>query len=170
MSDHNTGLNPTDRPEITDEQTGLSTRWYFDVVVEFAYRIGERGIPVTVVLLSPDQRSDSGDQDERARDQILNDFARELRAATRRTDVIAKFDEERFAGLLMDCNAQGGIVFVDRISDLMGGALSLTISAGIAAYDEDMNEPGDLTAAAHRALDAARTGGGGQSTPPQRAS
>ena len=65
----------------------------------------------------------------------------------------------------MDCNLAGAVLVADRIDGLMDSIrekTGLTFSMGGAAFGLDMEEPGDLTGAAEKALQAARNRGSDQ--------
>jgi PleD family two-component response regulator len=65
--------------------------------------------------------------------------------------------------MLSDTPLEGGIVFAERVLSEIHSAFpdgSLTLSAGIAGYEEGMDSPARLLAAADQAMYAAKAAGG----------
>lgn len=132
----------------------------FDLLLEFAFGIADRGVPLSLVVMAPDGSM------EDAGAELLSALSRleaDLVGRTRRSDRIARRDGGRFVALLVDCNRQGAMIFADRMS-MAAGAFSLmsglTVSCGIATYREGMEGPEALERAAVRALEMARSAGG----------
>ena len=151
----------SDEIQFIDPQTGLSSRTRFDLIFDFAFSLGFRGVPLTLLVLAPD----IGTSAESSADVML-EIGRGLKGVTRQTDVIARLSENEYVGLLVDCNLSGGMVAADRLRAALGevtASLGVTLSAGVAAYDEQMNGRGDLIEAARSALSAARAAGGDRS-------
>lgn len=146
---------PTD-PRLADELTGLSNDWHFDILFDFAFVAGDRGIPLTLVLFEveglEDYRTSHGSDDA---DEALRHFAGLLAGTSREMDVAARLDQARFVSLLRDCNLQGGLIFVDRVQRLarsLEEEHGLTVAMGMAAYEDRMTDSGELMAAAEAAL------------------
>lgn len=83
--------------------------------------------------------------------------------AVRRSDLVARIDEARFAFCLLDCNLAGAVLVADRVDGLLDevrGTTGLRFSMGGAAFDLDMKHPEDLLGAAEVSLRAAQAQGG----------
>jgi len=83
---------------------------------------------------------------------------------TRSSDLVARFDEDKFVCLLPLCNIQGGLVFADRIRDTLEEftkRTGTTVSAGLASHrGEGDGTVADLLNALRQALVAAQSAGG----------
>jgi diguanylate cyclase (GGDEF)-like protein len=143
-------------PRLIDELTGLSNEWHFRILFDFAFAGGDRGIPVTVVLLEIEgfeayrQRKGSD-----AAADALRHFAGLLAGTTREMDLTVRLHGARFLTLLRDCNLQGGLVFADRIQrqvESLEEDHGLSVAVGMAAFEDGMEKPDDLLDAAKAAL------------------
>lgn len=139
-----------DHPVLMDPVSELPSRLHFDVVYRVVFAAGTRGFPITVLLME----APTLDSDEEIRE-----FARRLSAVTRRMDLLARFDENRFVALLLGCNVHGGRVAAERM------VLSLEpwlldregeMKVGVAALLPHMEEETELITEARRALTEAR--------------
>ncbi|MFP3949349.1 MAG: GGDEF domain-containing protein [Longimicrobiales bacterium] len=146
---------PTD-PRLVDELTGLSNEWHFQILFDFAFAAGDRGIPLTLVLFEiegfEDYRRHEGSD---AAAEVLRVFGKLLGDSTREMDVTVRLHGARFLSLLRDCNLQGALVFVDRIqleTSLLEEKYGLRVAVGVAAYEERMKVSDELLDAAKRAL------------------
>jgi diguanylate cyclase (GGDEF)-like protein len=162
-----TGTNgPGGHPALTDEQTGLPNRLHFDTVLRTLFATGQRGLPVSVILLEIDAADTwLGDTDPAAVARVLRLIRKTLVPIIRGTDLLARVDEGRFAVCLIDCNMAGGVLVADRIDGLMDGirkSASLGFSIGGATFDPDMAGPEDLMGAAEESLRTAQASGGNQ--------
>jgi len=160
-----------DQNPLTDPLTGLSSQWHFDVIFDFVFELGDRGVPMTLVLFEPDglaARIAEGGAD--AREAAVGGFGRVLAAGSRKMDLAARHGDDRLICLLLACNVQGGMVFADRIraeAEEFTASTGLTLSAGVAAYTGDMKERGELETAVVRSLEAAQLAGGDRIGLPQ---
>lgn len=138
-----------DHPVLTDPVTDLPSRLHFDVVYRVVFAAGTRGFPIALLLLeAPELESD----DERA------ELARRLSAVTRRMDLLARFDDERFVALLLGCNVHGGRVAAERMVLSLESWLKergAHMKVGVAALQPHMEVEGELLAQAEAALAAA---------------
>ncbi len=139
-------------PALTDALTGLPNRLHFDTVFEVVFAAGDRGIPVTLLLVEVEEASEA----------LLRDLGPALRGTSRQTDLLARVREDRFALVLLDCNLQGGRLVADRVDGVLAGfrERGLHYAIGGAAYTREMERPGDLVGAAEGALAAAKAAGG----------
>lgn len=147
----------TRRVELSDVPTGLTSPEGFQQLFKFAFSLGNRGLPPTVMLLAPD-----GDPSDWS-DTFLVDLGLALGLVTRRTDVVARLSDTEFVCLLVDCNTSGGIVAADRIRASMEeftARTGVTLSAGISTYAKWMESGDTLMAGARKALEVAQVAGG----------
>lgn len=148
----------------TDPRTGLANRWYLDLIFNFVFELGDRGVAMTLVVFALDGIDDyAAERGEEGREAVVEGFGKLLGDATRKIDVTARHGADRFQCLLLACNLQGGVVFADRIraeAVAFTKATGLTVSAGIASYSDDMVRRTDLEDAAARALGVAQAEGG----------
>lgn len=145
----------SERSALIDPITGLSSRWYFDLILEFAFPLGRRDIPISLVLCELQGIGPYVEHLGVSRDEALASVGRKLRQATRGVDVIARFGEDRVVCLLVGCNPWGAVVFVHRMRDVLhvpGEDSPLLLSGGIAEGTDDMSSPDELVNAAERAL------------------
>ena len=102
-----------------------------------------------------------------AGDDVLREVARRIQDAVREIDLPARYGGEEFAVLLPDTRAAKAQEVAERIREVVGatpidtrrGALSVTISAGVAVLDQDRGDLTTLLEAADGALYAAKEGG-----------
>ena len=151
---------------LTDEQTGLPNRLHFETVLEPVFATGQRGMPLSVVLLEIDGGGEWLQKaDPAAIARVFRNIRKTLVPVVRQTDVLARVGECRFAVCLLDWNMAGGVLVADRIDglkDSLGPATGLGFSIGGAAFDRDMDRPTDLLGAAEQALRVAQNRGANQ--------
>lgn len=160
-----------DKNSLTDPLTGLSSQWHFDVIFDFVFELGDRGVPMTLVLLEIDGLATHvAERGANAKEAVLGGFGRILAEGSRKMDLSARHGDERFMCLLLACNVQGGMVFADRLraeAEEFTASTGLTLSAGVAAYTGEMKERADLETAVGRCLEAAQLAGGDRVGIPQ---
>lgn len=159
---------PTD-PALVDSRTGLSNERHFRILYEFAFAAGDRGIPLTLALLTVNGGEGSSDAGEDV-DPRVQRMGALLSGASREMDVVAHMDDGRFLALLLDCNLQGGLIFADRMRGLVDSLREewdVTLSLGLAAYQEGMNDPDELLELVGRCLETARADGGDRVVTPR---
>ena len=132
----------------------------FDLLLEFAFGIADRGVPLSVVVMAPDNVPDEPGPELRS---ALTRLESDLASRTRRSDRMCRRPDGRFVALLVDCNRQGALIFADRMT-VAAGAFSLmsgcTVSCGIATYREGLESAEALESAANGALATAQAAGG----------
>lgn len=112
---------------------------------------------LSVVLFDLDNFKTFNDQHgHHAGDEALCGFAGVLTRTTRRMNLSARFGGEEFLSVLAGSDADGTMVFADRVRTALqarsfGGA-TLTVSAGVAVFHPGMRSPDELVAAADHAL------------------
>lgn len=149
---------------FTDILTHLPNRRHARAFLENDFAAAERGRLLSVVLFDLDHFKEYNDEyGHPAGDQALKAFADILTRTTRRMNLSARFGGEEFLSVLAGSDAEGAMVFAERIrSGLRGRALGsrpLTVSAGVATYHRSMRSPDELLAAADHALYQAKRAG-----------
>jgi len=156
----------TGHPALTDPQTGLPNKLHWDTVFGVIFAAGDRGIPLTLILLEIDQYQEwnLGHDPDKA-DEVLAALGATLEATVRQTDLVARTQEGRIAFLLMDCNLAGGRLVADRLDatlDPIRNRSGLGFSMGVAAHVRGMTRPEELVGAAEGALRAGQARGKNQ--------
>jgi len=153
-------------PALTDAQTGLPNKLHWDTVFGIVFAAGDRGIPLTLLLLELDDYQEFLRQrDPPEVDRVFGTLGWALGSFTRQTDLAARTQEGRFAFLLLDCNLAGGRLVADRLDAALEAVREmsgLSFCIGVAAFDREMKHPQDLVGAAEGALRAAQARGENQ--------
>lgn len=95
----------------------------------------------------------------------LGEAASVLTSTTRAMNVLGRYDDETFLVLLQGEDVGGAYSFASRVLDEIESKPApwegrIHLNAGIAAYDEEMTESGQVVRRAGKALEAARSLGG----------
>ena len=149
---------------LTDTLTTLSNRRHAMLSLEQAFAAAARGVPLCVALFDLDKFKDFNDRHGHvAGDQVLKLFGKILKGYTRAMDLSARFGGEEFLSVLLDSDEEGARVFAERIRERLKTAElaygPVTVSCGVAVYNEEMRTIEDLVAAADQALYTAKKGG-----------
>lgn len=149
---------------FTDLLTRLPNRRQVRFFLENEFGAAERGRTLSVIIFDLDHFKEYNDtHGHPAGDDALRSFAEILANTTRRADLSARFGGEEFLSVLTGTDAEGAIIFADRIrSALVAARLergALSVSAGAAAYHPGMRSPDELLAAADHALYQAKREG-----------
>lgn len=143
-------------PALTDSVTGLANRLHFELVFRYMFLAGDRGVAFTVMLVSV------GDGGTPALSpELLKRVADSLQATTRLSDLVAHAGDNRFAVLLLATNLPGARIAADRIETALRETTTERVSIGLAAFDPEMKESGELLGAVEGALARAEAAGGG---------
>lgn len=144
---------------LTDPLTGLSNRWHFRTFASTALAAADRGVPFTIVLLEIDGyrmfREDSGGE---LANEALRHFANLLDSTSRETDLIARLHGCRFLSLLRDCDRRGGRIYAERVhrqTRSLEHEYGLTVSIGLAAHEDGIEDAAVLLRMAEDALEEA---------------
>jgi diguanylate cyclase (GGDEF)-like protein len=144
---------------LTDPLTGLANRRQLarDLSREFAAAV--RGRQLIAVIFDLDNFKEYNDRyGHPAGDEVLRLFGQALAAETRAMNLAARYGGDEFVALLADTSLEGTEVFIERVANRFRegmaqfGRTPITISAGYAEYTPGIKSPGDLIAAADKAL------------------
>lgn len=152
-----------ERLALLDGLTGLPNRRLADIILEKEFAAARRGRSFAVVLFDLDRFKNFNDQHGHAAgDEALRAFVRVLKSRTRRMDISARYGGEEFITVLSGGTAMAGTRFAESVRCELAGVIDpapFTVSAGVAAYTDGMEEVADLMAAADEALYQAKEGG-----------
>lgn len=149
---------------LTDELTGVANRRHANLFLEREFAAARRGRSIVVVAFDLDRFKYFNDTYGHALgDDVLRAFGRILNDITRRSDLAARLGGEEFIAILSDSNPAGATIFADRVRERLAAQRfkgeQVTVSAGLAAYEESMSGIDDLLEAADRALYRAKSDG-----------
>jgi diguanylate cyclase (GGDEF)-like protein len=159
---------------LVDSLTGLPNRRHAEVTLDAQFAAAGRGRALVVLVFDIDHFKQINDRHGHdTGDSALRAFADVLRHNTRRMDLSARFGGEEFISILGDCPVQPAVKFANRVrKDLEARTFPwgrMTVSVGIAAYEDGMGSYEVLVAAADRALYAAKQAGRNQVSVAERA-
>lgn len=141
-------------PALTDAQTGLANRLHFDLVYNYLFEAGNRGMPFTVMLVSAGVEDDTPPA-------IIRALGQAVEKTTRNSDLVSHVGSGRYVVLLLGTNLQGGRIAADRVEMALNDLAPGAVSFGLAAYAEHYESSQELLQAADTALLAAEAAGGG---------
>lgn len=151
---------------ILDGLTGVGNRRHFDERLHYHKEMYHRsGVPFVLVMMDLDRFKQINDEyGHPAGDTVLRAFGKVLRAEKREVDECFRYGGEEFALLLTNTNEEEAQIFVNRIRQHFnaiefkedGSTFQATFSAGIATYDEDIDQL--VMRADHALYEAKRTG------------
>lgn len=149
---------------FTDLLTGLPNRRHADIFLRDEFAAAQRGRTVAVVLFDLDDFKGYNDaHGHSAGDRALEAFAGVLRANTRRMNLAARYGGEEFLAILAGSNPGGAAIFADRVRAALEaqaiGDPALTVSAGVAVFNDEMADPAELLQRADAALYEAKRAG-----------
>jgi diguanylate cyclase (GGDEF)-like protein len=124
--------------------------------------------PLTLALIDMDHFKDINDTcGHAAGDHVLQEFARAGREALRETDILGRWGGEEFLLLMPETPVELAVASLERLRTLVfgirlppsGSDLQVSLSAGLAMYDESVKSFEDLVARADAALYRAKNEG-----------
>src|SRR5688500_4033263 len=141
---------------FTDILTHLPNRRHARVFLENEFAAAERGRLLSVALFDLDDFKAFNDRHgHQAGDEALRAFAEVLIRTTRRMNLAARFGGEEFLAVLAGSDAEGAMVFADRVRTALQsrsiGGESLTVSGGVAVAHPSERSPDELAADADHA-------------------
>lgn len=153
----------------TDELTGLcNRRHFFDLAKQLFEAARRYHRPLSVVMLDLDHFKRINDRfGHQTGDEVLRMLTRTVAPHLRAADVFARYGGEEFVLLLPDTDPQRALGFVERIRLAVAsqkletglGAVTITLSAGIAAMSEDDERIDPVIRRADQALYTAKAAG-----------
>jgi diguanylate cyclase (GGDEF)-like protein len=159
---------------FTDFLTGLKTRGYFEQQLEMEVKRAERNATqFALLLMDIDFFKHLNDTyGHTVGDQALRDVASILAKDMREVDTVARYGGEEFVLILPQTGAPGAMLVAQRLRRAVQqarfyagspyGAEHLTISAGVAIFDADVQYKRSLIEAADAALYEAKRRGRNQ--------
>lgn len=154
---------------ITDGLTGLYNRRHFmHLLDQGVARSRRQGSTLCLLMADLDHFKRTNDVlGHQAGDQALQKLAQWLREGVREVDSLGRYGGEEFIVLLADCPLADAVVVAEKLrrkvweesfQQSVPGLEGFTVSIGVACLQEGML-PGDLIAAADRALYRAKNNG-----------
>jgi diguanylate cyclase (GGDEF)-like protein len=156
---------------VTDPLTGLFNRRYLELRLrEEAGRSRRHGSPFTLTMIDLDDFKPFNDREGHpAGDALLVAIAQVIRGAARDTDLVARYGGDEFAVVSPETSAAEALPFVERIREAVAAhrfglpglppAGGVSLSAGIACFPDDADEPEAMVRAADAALYRAKAAG-----------
>jgi len=156
---------------VRDELTGINNRRYFQQMLQMEWKRAIRfRRHLSLVMVDVDHFKAYNDTFGHLQgDQALKQIGSLLRNNLREVDTVARFGGEEFVLLLPDTDKPGAIAVAEKVRILSEGhgflteehrdTRSITISAGISTYPDDVEEMDDLIDHADIALYRAKEGG-----------
>jgi len=159
-----------ERLSTVDALTGLRTRHYAMEFLRYEFLRARRyQLPLAVMMADLDHFKAINDSyGHLTGDAVLRGVAELLLGLTRRTDVAARYGGEEILVVLLHNSSAGGRVMAERWRESVakarfegpeGQEATVTISAGLAQLDADMDGPEALVATADRELYRAKQKG-----------
>ncbi len=154
---------------LTDPLTGLANRRAFDRrLIEETERAHRHGRELSLMLVDIDHFKAINDRlGHAAGDRVLADVTRDLRAATRLGDLLARVGGDELAMILADCGSRQAADVAGRMllaigADVeLGGRQPVTLSIGVAGV-RPRQSADELLRRADQALYRAKNGGRNQ--------
>jgi diguanylate cyclase (GGDEF)-like protein len=158
------------RLSTVDVLTGLRTRRYVKELLSIEFLRARRyGTPLAVLMADLDHFKEVNDRNGHpSGDAVLQGVAEYLLRSLRATDTAGRYGGEELLVVLPQNDEKGGAVLAERWRLSVEGAsylgseqqaISVTISIGVAEYQEAFETPDDLVSAADKALYRAKEKG-----------
>lgn len=169
----NTIYNNIQRMSFNDSLTELANRRLFDYLLSREFtKAKSKNHPLSVLLIDLDHFKKVNDQHgHQVGDRILQHFAKILKQDFRNIHIPARYGGEEFVVILPNTPVETAAVLADKLRRKVEGlqfmagneCISLTVSAGIATYNDvrgkAFSDPATLLKAADKALYTAKQQG-----------
>jgi diguanylate cyclase (GGDEF)-like protein len=127
ICNYQTKLEKAEQVASCDSLTGLRNRRWVENLIE---RQIEAGLPLCVAVLDLDDfKKVNDDHGHLVGDELLKQFARELKSACRSSDVIGRWGGDEFI-ILLDCSIAEGRAQTDRLRDWVCGDYTIESKLG----------------------------------------
>lgn len=156
---------------VTDPLTGLHNRRYLETHLSgLVDKVGNRGKALTLLALDIDHfKSINDTHGHDVGDRVLQEFAQRVQTEVRGFDLVSRTGGEEFIVVLPYTSTVQANLIAERIRQAVCGrrfeaggdceALDVTVSIGVSALDDPLDQPDDLLKRADLALyDAKRSG------------
>jgi diguanylate cyclase (GGDEF)-like protein/PAS domain S-box-containing protein len=149
---------------LSDPLTGIANRRLLDMMLDRSLaRCMRYGEPLSVVMADIDHFKNYNDtyghvEGDRLLCQIADIFAREIR----QTDLVARYGGEEFLIILTDANLDNSYAKAEKIREIIAATTKVTISLGVATYQDGIKDKEDLINRADQALYEAKEEGRNQ--------
>lgn len=138
--------NPTEPLGMYDPLTELYNKPLFIQVMESLLSISMRQhMPVSLVIVSIDNYEDYYDEYSLSDTKnLLKEGAEIIKSLSRDSDVLAHFEEEKFALLLYNCSNKSASIPIERLrhnleENLIIGEEKVTVTMGTSTFGEEHN-------------------------------
>jgi diguanylate cyclase (GGDEF)-like protein/PAS domain S-box-containing protein len=153
----------------TDSLTGVFNRRYFFELLGYEFIASRRyERPLSIVMFDVDLLKKINDNyGHQVGDELLKKAAEVVRGELRSSDVLARYGGDEFVILLSNSDERDAFMVLERIYHELesayvradGKKLGVSISAGIASIQSDMEKPDQLVMQADQALYIAKNSG-----------
>ncbi len=143
---------------LTDPLTNLPNRRHLELHLGQEFAAARRGRSLAVVLFDLNRFKEYNDTlGHLAGDDALRATGEILMAETRAMNLVARYGGDEFVAVLSDTDREGADRHAERVSQRMArhpvlGPLGLSLSAGVAIFEDGMEESDDLLRAADEDL------------------
>ena len=156
---------------VTDPLTGLHNRRYLETHLSgLVEKVGNRGKALTILALDIDHfKAINDNHGHDVGDRVLQEFAQRVQTEVRGLDLVSRTGGEEFIVVLPYTNTDQAQLIAERIRESIsrsrfdaGGdcePLDVTVSIGLSALDDPLDQPDDLLKRADLALYDAKRGG-----------
>lgn len=152
-----------------DGLTGLYNRRYWQERFELEYKLTFRTrSQISIIILDIDHfKSVNDNYGHQAGDTVIKTIANIITEQTRETDMSARFGGEEFVTILPDTTKENALILAERIRNATENKviqhemyeIKVTISIGVAQFEEQYITPSQWLEAADKALYTAKSSG-----------